>query len=189
VHLINNGGEQNSPTYRQLNPSGEVPLLVHYKNSQLVATIGQSMAIIQYLEDILPSPQLFPAGPEKKAEVIQFCEIINSGIQPLHNLKILNYLEKDLKITSDQKIKWTQLWISSGLTTLEKLLEKTSGDYCFGDSITAADCFLIPQIFAAARFEVSLDAFPLINKINNRCVQLEAFKKAHPSQQVDSPKT
>lgn len=183
VHLLNNGGEQHSAEYRALNPMGGVPTLVHGTN-----VIGQSIAIVEYLDDAFPqSYQLFAKDPYKKALIKQFCENINADTHAYGNLRTLQYLEKNFSANDEQKAKWIQTWTIAGLTACEKMLEKHSGLFCFGDEITAADLFLVPQIFTANRFKVPLENFPLINKIVNHCNSLEAFKKAHPFCQIDTP--
>lgn len=182
VHLLNNGGEQNSADYQVLNSKREVPTLVHNDN-----VIAQSVAIIEYLEEIKPEPALFPADPLLKAHVRQACEIINSGIQPLQNLSVLNKLTKDYGITDDQKKVWISDVVTPGLKAFEEFISNKSGEYCFGDTITAADLFLIPQIFSAVRFGVDIKQFKTLSKINDRCLDLKAFKLAHPDSQPDSP--
>lgn len=183
VHLLNNGGEQHSAEYRALNPMGGVPTLVHGKN-----VLGQSIAIIEYLDDAFPqSYQLFAKDPYKKALIKQFCENINADMHAYGNLRTIQYLEKNFSANEEQKTQWIHSWTSAGLAACEKMLEKHSGLFCFGDEITAADLFLVPQIFTANRFKVPLENFPLITKIVNHCNSLEAFKKAHPFCQIDTP--
>jgi maleylacetoacetate isomerase len=182
VHLLENGGEQNSETYSQLNPSREVPTLIHNGRS-----LGQSLAIIDYLDHIQPSPRLLPQDPYDRAKIIQACEIPNSGVQPLHNLRVTQELERKFNATSDQKNEWTMHWIKYGLDTLECLLKTTAGRYSFGDEVTAADCFLIPHVANALRFHVDLSAYPIITKINKNCLELEAFINSGPNCQPDSP--
>ncbi len=182
VHLLNGGGEQHSTEYRKLNPLGEVPTLVHNGKA-----ISQSFAIIEYLEDVQAKPALFPQDPYLKAKVRQFCENINSFLHPLSNLKVLQKFEKDFKYTTEQKNEWVQHWYAQGFKALEEMLREFSGTYCFGDQVTAADVMLIPCIFTAKRFQVNLDAYPLCLKINENCLKLETFKKAHPSRQPDTP--
>lgn len=182
VHLLNNGGEQHQAEYKALNPMGEVPTLIHDKKA-----LGQSMAIIEYLDEVFPQNPLYPKDAFKKAQVRQFCENINSFMHPLSNLKVLQYLEKNHQYDQAQKENWISIWLTKGFAALESVLEKESGTYCFGNQITAADMFLVPQVFSAKRFNVSLEAFPLCQKINNECEKLEAFKKAHPLRQPDTP--
>lgn len=184
VHLLNNGGEQNGASYKDLNAMGEVPTLVH--NGQ---SIAQSVAIIEYLEEVFPQNPLFPKDPFEKAQVRQFCETINSFMHPLGNLKVLQYLEQHHHYTQLQKEEWFAHWNYRGYSALEKTLEKTSGTFCFGDQISAADVFLIPQMFASLRFNVDLKTYPLCEKIYNNCKTVTAFQKAHPLNQPDSPKT
>lgn len=183
VHLLNNGGEQHSAEYRSLNPMGGVPTLVHGSN-----VLGQSIAIVEYLDEAFPqSYQLFSKDPYRKALIKQFCENINADTHAYGNLRTLQYLEKNFAANEEQKTKWIHTWTISGLNACEKMLEKYSGKFCFGDEITAADLFLVPQIFTAQRFKVPLDNYPLITKIVNHCTGLEAFKKAHPYSQPDTP--
>ena len=181
VHLLKNRGEQNSEEYKSLNPEGQVPCLVH---NNLVIT--QSMAILQYLEDIYPSPVLFPK--EKKAQVISLCEMINSGIQPLQNLKVLEYLKTNLSGRTVDRNKWLSFWIQKGLSTVEeKLKNNKGGPFAIGRTVTAAELFIIPQIYNAKRFNVNLKNFPRLLAIEDLCQNLPAFKKAHPDTQPDSP--
>lgn len=183
VHLINNGGEQNTDSYRELNPLGGVPTLVHNEK-----VLSQSFAIIEYLDEVFhESTPLFSENAFEKAKIHQVCEIINADIHPLQNLKVTKYLEEELKVTKEQKAIWINKWISEGLTAFEKVIEPFSGKYCFGSSVTGADLFLIPQLFSAERFQVDLSKFKLLADINNNCLALESFKKAHPFRQSDTP--
>ncbi|MEZ0392006.1 MAG: maleylacetoacetate isomerase [Pseudobdellovibrionaceae bacterium] len=181
VHLLNDGGEQNKTAYKDLNPAGEVPTLIH--GSQ---RLSQSMAILQYLDEVFPQQPLFPKNSFEKAKVIQFCEGINCT-QPYQNLRTLQFLEKEFSFQQSQKEKWLQHWIGRNLEASEKILESTAGKFCFGDQITAAEAFLIPQLFTAHRFGIDFKKYPLISKIQKTSEELEAFKKAHPFQQPDTP--
>lgn len=183
VHLLNAGGEQNMQSYRELNPVGGVPTLIHDGK-----VISQSFAIIEYLEEIFPEAfSLFPKDAYISAKIRQLCETINADIHPLHNLKVMQYLETQLMVSSEQKNLWINKWIHEGLTAVEKMLEAFAGKYCFGDSVTAADLFLVPQLFTSQRFGVDTSQFKIISAINNSCLQLDAFKKAHPHRQIDTP--
>lgn len=187
VHLLNNGGEQHSKEYRALNAMGGVPTLVHETNGQK-HIIGQSMAICEYLDDAFPqSYQLFPKDPYKKALIKQFCENINADTHAYGNLRTLQYLEKNFSANEEQKTKWIHTWTTAGLTACEKMLEQHAGLFCFGNHVTAADVFLAPQIFTAQRFKVPLEAFTKINQVVNHYSTLEAFHKAHPFRQPDTP--
>lgn len=182
VHLVKDGGEQNQSAYREINPAGEVPTLI---DDGFV--LSQSMAIIFYLDDKYPTPRLIPSEPKAKAKVIQLCEAVNAGMQPLQNLKVLQELETRFGVDQAGKDAWVQRWVNAGFEGLEESLERTAKTYCYGTDVTAADCILIPQVFAAKRFNVEISKFPIISKINDQCLKLEAFKKAHPMNQPDTP--
>jgi len=105
----------------------------------------------------------------------------------MQNLATLQFLESQFQFSEGQKHIWLQRWISGGFEAVEKMLEKYSGTYCFGESLTAADCFLVPQVFASKRFNIELSRFPLIRRISSDLERLESFKKAHPTRQPDTP--
>lgn len=183
VHLLNNGGEQNSEFYLQLNPIGGVPTLVHNEKA-----ISQSFAIIEYLDEAFAdSTPLFTKDVFENAKIRQLCETINADIHPLQNLKVMQYLEKQLNATDEQKNLWLNKWITLGLSAVEKIVEPYAGKYCFGNSVTAADLFLVPQLFSSQRFGIDISQFKILSQINENCLQLDAFKKAHPYRQIDTP--
>ena len=188
VHLLNDGGEQLKTDYAALNPSREVPTLVHRKNGQEIL-IGQSVAIVDYLDRVAPSPLLFPHDPVERAKVLQVCEVINSGIQPLHNLRVLKTLTTKFGASEEQKNEWTRHWLLYGLETLEQLLAPTARAFSFGDAPGAADCFLIPNLANADRFHVDLAPFPTLRRIREACEKLPAFVQASPTKVPDSPNT
>ena len=180
VHLLKNGGEQNSDGFKKVNPMAQVPSL------ELESlTLSQSVAIIEYLEEKFPQTPLLPKDLEERAIIRQMYEIINSGIQPLQGLAVTQYLDRELKASPDQKAQWLNHWISKGLESFEAILKKYSGTYCFGDQVTMADCFLVPQFFGAVRFKVDTRSFPLSQKIYDHCLRQDAFFKASPAQQPD----
>lgn len=181
VHLLNNGGEQHSAEYRQLNAAGEVPTLVHGE-----FRLGQSMAIVEYLDQISNATRLFPKDVQAASLVRQFCENINCA-HALTNLKTMQYLEKTAGLSADAKNAWLQHWGHQNFAILEKWVSQHGGTYCFGDQVTAADVFLLPLIFWAQRFNIGLENYPNIRKVVANCEKLEAFKKAHPYRQVDTP--
>lgn len=183
VHLLNNGGEQHANEYRQLNPSREVPTLIHNGHA-----IGQSMAIIEYLDQVKPEPRLFPEDAHMRALVTQTCEIVNSGIQPIINLRVLQQLGK--QFSADQKMinEWALHWLKYGFDVLEEFLKPHAGKCAFGDQPTAADCYLIPQFWGADRYKFSLEPYPTLSRIRKHCEELDAFKKAAPTVQPDTPK-
>lgn len=183
VHLINNGGEQNSAQYRTLNPIGGVPTLQH---DQII--ISQSMAIAEYIEEVFKSgQQLFPNSPAAKAKVRQVCELINADIHPLQNLKITQYLEKNLNLTSEAKQTWLDKWIGDGLIALEKTITPSAQNFSFGNEVTLADAFIVPQLFSAKRFNVDCTRFEKLSRIDENCQRLKSFQLAHPLKQIDTP--
>ncbi|MCO5112946.1 MAG: maleylacetoacetate isomerase [Bdellovibrionaceae bacterium] len=182
IHLLNNGGEQNSTDYKKLNPKAEVPLLLHDGKS-----ISQSVAIIEYLDEAFPTPPLFPSDPYLKSQVRAACEIINSGIQPLQNLRTLQKLESDFAISEEQKVKWIIDWIHMGFYAYEQLIAKHAGPYSFGEQVTTADLFLVPQVYTAFRYNMTLENYPKIAEAYKNLSQLEAVIKGSPSQQPDTP--
>lgn len=182
VHLLEDGGHQHKPEYRVINPAGEVPSLIHNGNP-----ISQSFAIIEYLDELFPEPPLFPKSPYERARVRQVCEHINCGIHPIANLKVQQYLTKEFSASEDKKNEWVKHWIRDGMDALEKLLSKTAGAFSFGDSLTAADIFVIPQVFSSKRFGVTLENYPTIERVNAHSMKLDAFNKAHPHVQPDTP--
>jgi maleylacetoacetate isomerase len=180
IHLLKDGGEQYNENYKNLNPAAQVPTLIDGTH-----TIAQSMAILEYLEQEFPRPPLLPQTSIDRAIVRQMCETINSGMQPLQNLSVTQYLTNHLKVVDADKTTWIRFWSMRGFESLETLLQKHSGSYCFGDQITLADCLLIPQIFSSKRFGVDLTPFPKAQAIYNRCLQLTDFVKASPEKQPD----
>lgn len=172
---------QRSDEFRKINPMAHVPALEHDG-----FVIAESVAIIQYLDDIFPEKRLFPTEPRDKAQVLQICEVVNSGIQPLQNLKVQKLLEGQFGLSKSDSDGFVRHWIQDGLTNLEKILEHTAGSFCFGGEVTAADCFVIPQCATAKRFHVNIEQFPNLARVNANAIELEAFKKAHPERQPDS---
>lgn len=184
VHLLNNGGEQNSASYRQLNPMGGVPTLVHNDHTP----IAQSSAIIEYLDEAFPSTyQLLPKEPLHRAKIREFCQIINADTHPYNNLKTTQYLENKLKVSPEEKSEWLKHWFELSFEACEKSLKTVADQFCFGNTITAADLFLIPQVVSAVRFNIQVEKYPLVYKVYQNCMKLEAFKKAHPFRQIDTP--
>jgi maleylacetoacetate isomerase len=182
IHLLNKGGEQLSESYRKINPMAQVPTLVHDGKR-----LSQSLPIIQYLDEVFPSYPLFPAAPYEKAKVLEICEAVNSGIQPLHNLAVLTFMGREWGHGEEDKKTWSAHWIRLGLAKIEKILETTAGTYAMGGSLTAVETFLIPLGYTARRNGVEPSEFPIFTRIENACLNMEAFKKAHPDGQPDTP--
>lgn len=180
IHLVRNGGEQHGEAYRALNPQERVPTLVLDDGSALT----QSPAILEYLEETYPAPPLLPADPTQRAKVRAVAAIIGCDIQPLHNLGPLTYLRRTLGQGEPEVSAWIATWAGSGLKAVEALIG--DGPYCFGDAPGLADVYLVPQLYAARRFGVPLDAYPRIRRVEAEAEGHPAFVKAHPANQPDS---
>lgn len=180
VHLLRNGGEQHGADYRALNPSELVPTLV---DDDL--TLGQSVAIMEYLEEAYPTPALLPEDRTQRARVRAVVQTIACDIHPLNNLRVLQYLENTLQQDEATRATWYRHWVSRGLEALEALLAPSSGDFCFGQQPTLADCCLVPQMANARRFNTPLDAYPTLVRIDAHCRSLNAFAAAAPENQPD----
>nr|WP_107676456.1 maleylacetoacetate isomerase [Agrobacterium sp. LAD9] len=180
VSLVNNGGEQNGEAYRRINSQGRVPSLVLDDGTVLT----QSLAIIEYLEEIFPTSPLLPTDPVRRAHIRAAAAIIGCDIHPLHNSSVLNYLRTELLCRNDQVDGWIHRWIGDGLTAVEALIEDTA--YCFGPEPGLAEVFLIPQVYAAHRFGVPMDTFPNIARVAILCEGHPAFRSAHPAVQPDA---
>ena len=184
VHLVKDGGQHQHADYLAKNPQGLVPLL----ETDQGEFISQSMAIMAYLDRVIAEPALVPSEPMAQARVNALTQTIVSDIQPLNNLRVLKYLTGDLGLSEEQKQQWYQHWIAKGFSALEAMLtnSSTTGDYCFGDTPTVADCVLIPQIYNAERFHCPMDDYPTLNRINTHCLAQTAFINALPENQADA---
>ena len=173
--------EEQGEQYRVVNAQGVVPSL---DDDGFV--LGQSMAILEYLEEKYPTPALLPSNIQSRAIVRAMSNIIACDIHPLNNLKVLKHLVGKLSVSEEDKIAWYVHWIEEGFAALEALLQKHSnGRFCFGDNVTLSDALLIPQVYNANRFDVNLKPFELIRTINESCLQIEAFQQATPENQPD----
>jgi maleylpyruvate isomerase len=183
VHLMKDGGQQNAEPYRSMNPTGLVPTLV---DGDL--TLGQSMAILEYLEETRPEPALLPPDAKGRARVRALAQTIACDIHPLNNLRVLKYLKHDLGLDEDTKNAWYRHWIDTGLRGLEAMLANSpqTGRFCHGDQPGLADVCLVPQLFNARRFNCDESAFPTIVRIDAACAELEAFQEAAPARQPDA---
>lgn len=179
VHLVKK--EQHSIAYQQLNPNRLVPTLVD-GDFQL----NQSLAILDYLESTVPNPALLPSDVRQRAEVLALANDIACDVHPLNNLRVLQYLSEELKVSDQQKSDWYAHWITEGFAGFEASLQKSAGEFCFGDTVTWADLCLVPQVYNARRFKVDVEAFPNICRIDNACNQLAAFIEALPENQADA---
>lgn len=182
VHLVRDGGEQHQADYSRLNPQELVPTLVDGRH-----TLTQSMAILEYLEETHPEPALLPREAAGRARVRALAQAVACDIHPLNNLRVLQYLEHQLGVDPDRRKRWYVHWIMQGFEAIETLLQDAAtGRFCHGETPTLADLFLVPQVYNAKRFEVDLEVFPTIVRINDACLEDEAFAAAAPERQPDA---
>eukprot|EP00871_Galdieria_phlegrea_P004531 jgi/Galph1/5079/GphlegSOOS_G3692.1 len=180
VNLIKDGGEQWTPEYELLNPSHTVPTLII---DDLI--IGQSVAIMEYLEETRPGFPLLPKDPTTRAKVRQVVETVNADTQPLQNSRVLQWLQKE--VGDAVRGAWLKHFLTLNITALEKLLQKYSGTYSVGNELTFADCVIPPQYYSAVRYQIPLDGFPNFVRVAKTLDELPAFKKAHAYNQPDTP--
>ncbi|MCW8451219.1 maleylacetoacetate isomerase [Legionella quinlivanii] len=177
VHLVNNGGEQHHPDYLNLNPQGLVPTLDEHGH-----IVTQSLAIIEYLDEISPSPPLLPATPFGRAQVRSLAMLVACDMHPLNNLRVLNQLRSQFKASDEEISQWYHHWLKEGFDAFERRLSTIPHKHqlCYGNEVSLADICLIPQVFNARRFNFSMDEYPLITEIEAYCLSLPAFKNAAP---------
>jgi maleylacetoacetate isomerase len=172
-----------SDEYLQTNPQGLIPALELDDGS----VIGQSTAILEYLEETHLKRALLPYDPLLRSRVRSMVNHIACDVHPLNNLRVLHYLRDDLGADQATVDQWYARWINSGFSSIEKTLDQGGGQFCFDDAPGMADCYLIPQVFNALRFNVNIDQYPAILSVYNHCNSLEPFQRAHPDQQPDRP--
>ena len=185
IHLAK--GEQRQPAFAAVTAEGLVPVLQTDDEHRLT----QSMAIIEYLDETHPTPPLLPATPLARARVRALAQMVACEIHPLNNLRVLKYLVRDLKVGDEAKNAWYHHWVRSGLEAFERQLDLLAQEraaqgmapsvLCWGDTPTLADCCLVPQIFNAQRFKVSLDGLQRTMGAFDACMALPAFQQAQPS--------
>ncbi len=185
VHLVRDGGQQHADDYRGLNPQQLVPTLLHGKR-----VLTQSLAIIEYLDEIWPDgPMLLPAIPRDRAYARALSLYLACDVHPLGNLRVLQYLERECAMPQVERENWSRHWIATGFEAIEAMLAESpnTGAYAMGDSPGLVDICLVPQVYNARRWGVSLDAYPTIERIDATCRQLPAFQAASPEAQPDAP--
>ncbi len=184
IHLTKSGGGQFSAAYTAVNPQALVPALIDDG-----ATLTQSLAIMEYLDEKHPAPALLPAAQffAQRARVRAIALSICCDIHPLNNLRVLKTLTGELGATDAQKNAWIAKWITTGFAALETGLARSpeTGAFCHGDTPTIADCCLVPQVFSARRFNVDLTPYPIISRIDLHCATIPAIMAAHPKNQPD----
>lgn len=185
VHLVADGGQQHHADYAAINPQQLVPTLLDGRRA-----IRQSLAIMEYLDEREPGhAPLLPHDPRERARVRALSLAVACDIHPIANLRVMQYLERELGVDADARLAWTRHWIREGLDAFETLLagHPDTGTFCQGDEPGMADACLVPQVYNARRWSMPLDAWPTIARIEETCLQLDAFRDASPERQPDAP--
>lgn len=180
VHLVQDGGQQHSDAYRQVNPQQLVPTLGHGQRR-----LSQSLAILEYLDEVWPEPPLLPATARARQRVRALALLVACDVHPLNNLRVMQYLERELGADAAARERWMKHWIELGFRAFEAILvdDAATGEFCHGDAPGLADACLVPQVYNAKRFGVDLAPYPTIAAINERCLALPEFDAARPENQ------
>jgi maleylacetoacetate isomerase/maleylpyruvate isomerase len=180
VHLVRN--EQLADSFAAMAPACLVPLLKVGDES-----LSQSLAIIEYLDEVYPEPRLLPGDAAARARIRSISQDMACEIHPLNNLRVLRYLVHDMKVSEDDKNRWYKHWVETGLEVVERRLagDASTGRFCHGDAPTLVDCVLVPQVFNAQRFKARLDHVPTVMRVFDECMKLDAFSTTQPSAYPD----
>ncbi|MEQ8604583.1 MAG: maleylacetoacetate isomerase [Marivibrio sp.] len=183
VHLTREGGEQKRPAYRAVNPAGLVPYL-----EEGDAAFGQSLAMIEYLEETRPEPPLLPSDPAPRAKVRELALTIACEMHPLNNLRVLQHLTGSMGLSEDQKLSWYRHWVAEGFAAVEGLLpaDAPARGVCFGETVTLADLCLVPQVFNARRFDCDLTPYPKTLALADALMARPIFAETAPARQPDA---
>ncbi|WP_439148768.1 maleylacetoacetate isomerase [Sulfitobacter sp.] len=176
-------GEQASADHLALNPSGLVPTLVTPHGP-----LPQSLAIIEWLDEVYPEPALLPADPWGRARVRSLAHIVALDIHPVNNLRILKHLEAEYGVDAEGKAQWFRKWASAGLAALEQRLtaDPETGAFCHGDTVGLADLCLYAQVLNNVRFDVDMTSYPTLRRIHANCMEIPALQDAIPANQPDA---
>jgi maleylacetoacetate isomerase/maleylpyruvate isomerase len=176
IHLLRH--EQLAEGYGTLAPSHLVPLMK--VGDEL---ISQSMAIIEYLDEVHPEPRLLPGDPFDRARIRSLAQDMACEIHPIDNLRVLRFLVHEMKVSESDKTRWYKHWVETGLEVVERRLagDRRTGRFCHGDTPTLADCVLVPQVMNGQRFECRLDHLPTVMRVFGECMSLAAFETTQPS--------
>jgi maleylpyruvate isomerase len=180
IHLQKEGGLNRKPAYRAINPQMRVPAL-RLDSGELLT---QSLAIIEYLDEVHPQPPLLPRDSVARAQVRALAQLVACDIHPLNNVAPLRYLKNELGQDQGKIDAWYCHWVQEGFDALEAMLRP--GPYAYGAEVTLADICLVPQVANARRLKVPLDAYPKIVAVDAACTKLAAFQQARPEQQPDA---
>lgn len=183
VHLVRDGGQQHSDDYAAVNPQELVPALRHGER-----VLTQSLAILEYLDEIWPEPALLPDDSAGRARVRALAQLVACDIHPLNNLRVMQFFDREWNVPQAERELWTQHWMRTGFQALEDMLvgSQDTDRFCHGDSPGMADCCLVPQLYNARRFHLDLAPYPTLVRIEQACLALPAFDRARPESQPDA---
>jgi maleylacetoacetate isomerase/maleylpyruvate isomerase len=183
THLTKKGGDQLQPEYGAKNPNRLIPL---YEDGDV--RIHQSLAIIDYLDEIYPEPPLLPSTAADRAWVRALALDIAADIHPINNLRVSRYLVRQLEVSEEARSAWYRHWVATGLAGLEAQISKDprSGRFCYGDQVTLADICLVPQLFNALDAKMDVALYPRLMGIFQECMKLPAFINASWEKQIDA---
>ncbi len=184
VHLLRDGGEQHAPSFHAANPQDLVPILQHGQRM-----LRQSMAILEYLDEMWPSPPLLPAVARDRQRVRALAQLVACDVHPLNNLRVLQFFENEWGVPQAERDGWVRHWIVEGFRAMEEMLRDhpATGASCDGDMPTLADCCMVPQIYNARRFGIDMTPYPTMVRIEQACLELPASDAARPESQPDAP--
>ncbi len=184
VHLLKDGGQQHAPDYAALNPQHLLPTLRHGQR-----TLRQSLAILEYLDEVWPSQPLLPVTAAGRARVRALAQLVACDVHPLNNLRVLQFFEHEWNVPQAERDEWVRHWIVQGLGAFEASLrdDPATGRFCHGDAPGLADACLVPQLYNARRFGVDVGQWPTVSAIDQACLALPAFRAAAPEAQPDAP--
>lgn len=181
IHFRKDGGQHKSPEFLAINPQGLLPVLQDGD-----VTLNQSLAIIEYLDEVYPDKALLPKNPIDKAKVRAMAQMVACEIHPLNNLRVMGYLKNNLQQDDNSVNQWYQHWVELGFEAFEATVVSKRGKYCFGDEITLADICLVPQIYNALRFNCDMEPYPNLYRIYVELNSIAAFRDAAPEVQPDA---
>ncbi len=181
IHLLRDGGEQLKPAYRKINPNALVPSL-ELDDGRILT---QSLAILDYLEEVHATPPLLPGDPVLRAQIRAAAQVIAMDVHPINNLRILNFLKSRQGLDQDRVKAWVNHWMLQGLTAFGEMIAP-SGRFCFGDTPTLADVCLVPQLYNARRWQLDLSDLARLAEIDAACAEISAFAAAAPERQPDA---